>query len=381
MRILQMLDIPWHSGLADYAFSLARALEAAGHRCQIAAPPGSRASQAAAAAGLSVVPFCAPSTLPALRRFIRDEGIDLLNAHTGTTHVLSMLAAAWPASSAARGRSSGPQHLADSRPPRRATRPAVVRTRADRRTLRPRPGWQLLAARTERFIGATEGIRRQFLAAYRLPEDRTRAIFPAVDLPAVWSAPVWRGMHATPGPVVTVLGRLDPVKGHHAFLRAAARVRARIPSATFALVGRAEGFTPDDLQGEAASLGIGAAVTCPGHVPSITPWITASTLGVIPSVGSEAVSRAALEWMAHGRAVVASAVGGLPEFVEEGRTGLLVPPNDDAALADAILELLGDPARLGAFPAGGGARAATFFSPARLGAETIEVYEEALRCV
>jgi glycosyltransferase involved in cell wall biosynthesis len=98
---------------------------------------------------------------------------------------------------------------------------------------------------------------------------------------------------------------------------------------------------------------------------------------VVPSFG-EGFGMVALEAMERGRPVIASAVGGLPEIVDDGRTGVLVPPRDVEALAAAIRGLAGDPERAAAFGAAGRARALSDFSQERCTDRTAELYRAAL---
>ncbi len=98
---------------------------------------------------------------------------------------------------------------------------------------------------------------------------------------------------------------------------------------------------------------------------------------VVPSHG-EGFGLVALEAMERGRAVVASTVGGLPEIVADGVTGLVVPPHDPGALADALRTLLLDPDRVAAMGAAGRQRALEEFSQERCTERTEALYEEAL---
>ena len=100
-------------------------------------------------------------------------------------------------------------------------------------------------------------------------------------------------------------------------------------------------------------------------------------IGVVPSLGSEAVSRATLEWMALGRPVVASRVGGIPDMVEDGVTGLLVEPGDSDALQDALLSLLNDPKLAERLGRAGRARWEESFGLTRFYEDTQRVYNEA----
>ena len=98
---------------------------------------------------------------------------------------------------------------------------------------------------------------------------------------------------------------------------------------------------------------------------------------VVPSLG-EGFGMVALEAMERGRAVVASAVGGLPEIVADGTTGVLVPPADPRALAAALASLLADPDRGAAMGRAGRRRALEAFSQERCTARIDELYREAL---
>jgi glycosyltransferase involved in cell wall biosynthesis len=137
--------------------------------------------------------------------------------------------------------------------------------------------------------------------------------------------------------------------------------------------------TTASLRAQARGLDLGECVLFAGHAGSVAPWMRGSAVGVIPSLGSEAVSRVALEWMAQARPVVASSVGGMPELIESGRSGLLVPPGRADALAEAVLSLLADPPWLRLLGELARRSAETRFSTERLLRETARVYEEA-RC-
>lgn len=351
MRILHLVDIPWHSGLAHYALSLAAALREAGHETWIGAWPGSGPWTAAGALDLPRVPHCRLSSLPTLRGFLRRERIGVVNAHTGDGHALAVAATAGLASSS--GRTI-----------------AVVRTRADARAVRKRPGAGLLFRRTARTIAAAEYIRRQYIDTVGLSRERVVTILQGVELPPAAPPP------AGP-PRVAIVGRLDPVKGHSDFLAAAALVRARHPETQFTITGRPERIARADLERQAHDLGLGDAVEITGHLDTLEVVHRAAWIGVVASTGSEAVSRATLEWLAAGRPVVATRVGGIPELVDDGRTGLLVPPRDPAALAAAIGNLLADDECRLAMGEAARAEAAGRLSLSRFAAETVRAYAEA----
>ena len=114
---------------------------------------------------------------------------------------------------------------------------------------------------------------------------------------------------------------------------------AAVPDATLLVVG--EGSRRDALEELAADLGIADRVVFTGRRDDVPAVTAALDIAVLPSY-REALGLTVLEAMALSRPVVASDVGGIPEMIEDGRTGLLVPPRDPAALAAAIIRLLRD---------------------------------------
>jgi glycosyltransferase involved in cell wall biosynthesis len=146
--------------------------------------------------------------------------------------------------------------------------------------------------------------------------------------------------------VITV-ANLRAEKGHDVLIEAARLVSASFPDARFELVGG--GPELERLRARVHSLGLDTIVTFSGHTEDVAARLDASDIFVLPS-RSEAFPNALLEAMGAGLPVVASAVGGILEMVDDGRTGLLAPAGDARALANRILTLMGSPnlgARLG----------------------------------
>jgi glycosyltransferase involved in cell wall biosynthesis len=179
-------------------------------------------------------------------------------------------------------------------------------------------------------------------------------------------------------PRLAIVGRLIPIKGHDALLRALATVRGDVPGITLEIAG--EGSLDADLRATVTRLGLDDVVSFLGHVPRVAEVFERAQIVVVPSLG-EGFGMVALEAMERGRPVIASAVGGLPEIVDDGRTGLLVPPSDADALAAAIRALAGDVVRAAAFGAAGRERALTAFSQERCTERTAELYRRALGAV
>jgi glycosyltransferase involved in cell wall biosynthesis len=152
-------------------------------------------------------------------------------------------------------------------------------------------------------------------------------------------------------PVVLVLSRLVPEKGIDVALHACVRVTRELPDVKFTLAG--DGPERDALVALIDELDLGDTVECLGGVPmkDVPALLQRATVVVVPSNYEEPFGLVAVEAGLAGRPVVASRVGGLPEIVEDGRNGLLVPPDDPDALAAAVLTVLRDPGlaeRLGA---------------------------------
>jgi glycosyltransferase involved in cell wall biosynthesis len=139
--------------------------------------------------------------------------------------------------------------------------------------------------------------------------------------------------------LVGVVGRLEPEKGHPTLIDAWPLVLRAVPDAYLLIVG--EGSRREALERQVADLGIAGRVTFTGRRDDVPEVTAALDIAVLPSY-REAQGLTILEAMALSRPVVASNVGGIPEIVEDGRTGLLVPPHDHEALAAAITRLLID---------------------------------------
>ncbi len=179
-------------------------------------------------------------------------------------------------------------------------------------------------------------------------------------------------------PRFAVVGRLIPIKGHEVLLGALARVREEVPDLTVEIAG--DGPLEPELRRLTRHLGLDDIVSFLGRVAPATPVLERASVVVVPSLG-EGFGMVALEAMDRGRAVIASAVGGLPEIVDDGRTGILVPPADAAALGAAMRELALDPARAAELGAAGRARAIARFSQERCTDRVEALYRTALATV
>jgi glycosyltransferase involved in cell wall biosynthesis len=158
-----------------------------------------------------------------------------------------------------------------------------------------------------------------------------------------------------PEPRVLAIGRLIPIKGFDVLLRAFARARERLPALTLTIAGA--GPLEGKLRQTAPE-----GVTWLGHVDGVAPLLEDHAFVAVPSRG-EGFGMVALEAAERGRAAVVSNVGGLPEIVAHGETGVVVPPGDPDALADALLVLGSDPPRVRTLGEAARGRALAQFSP------------------
>jgi glycosyltransferase involved in cell wall biosynthesis len=144
------------------------------------------------------------------------------------------------------------------------------------------------------------------------------------------------------GVLVGVVARLEPEKGHRHLVEAWPAVVARAPHTWLAIVG--EGSECEALRAQAAALPVLARdrIVFTGRRDDISAVTGDLDIAVLPSL-REAQGISILEAMARRRPVVASAVGGIPEVVTDGLDGMLVPPGDSAALADAVVRLATSP--------------------------------------
>jgi glycosyltransferase involved in cell wall biosynthesis len=337
-RILHLLLTPFRGGAEEHALSLLTALRNYGFTPFVAAPGPLLETMAAQLAESRVGrltidtpsrPFHRTRLVAQLAAMIQKEHIDVVHCHS----VLGSLFAI-PAVRIFRGRS-------------------IVETCHGREFWRQGKRFKgnfWLDRQASRFVGrfiAVSQAAAEFLQKSKgIPGNKIVTIRNGRDLASVMPptpkemAEARAELGLSNEQVVLLLGRLASEKGHALLLEALRALGPRRPSliAMFAGVGPLEA----DLKAKCEAAGLTGRVRFLGYRQDLQRLLAASDLVVLPSI-SEGLPLAAVEALAAARPIVATEVGGTPEVVLNDQTGLLVPPNDSAALAQAIHRVLSNP--------------------------------------
>jgi glycosyltransferase involved in cell wall biosynthesis len=212
------------------------------------------------------------------------------------------------------------------------------------------------------------------------PTVRARVAYNGMDIGRLEAAarePVVVPVAIPPGPRIGMVGNLDWRKNPRLLIAAAAKLRPAMPGLQVLLIGA---FPNDEIatrvRQQIAELGLEACVHVTGFLANPFPLVRTLDVLVHPAL-RDPFPLALLEGMALRRAIVASAVGGIPEMLEDGVSGCLVPPDDPGALAAAVGGLLGDPDRAKALGEAAEARLRTRFSLAGFAAEMFAAFDAA----
>ena len=296
-------------------------LKELGARPIVLARPGSAIVERAARAGIEVrISEMRGSydvrALVYVLGLIKREKVDVVSTHSGVDSFLCALA----------GRFS-------------MRRPVVVRTRHLALPITSRSTYSLLP---HRVVTVSEYVRSYLVEQVGLGPDRVTAVPTGIDLkrfdPLKTPDTLRRELHKGPeAPLVGTVAILRRKKGHHVLLDAVPRVLKTFPQALFLFAG--DGPQRENITKRIRELGIGGNVRLLGLRTDVPVFLKGIDLFVLPTL-EEALGTSYLEAMAMGKAVVGTRVGGVPEVVKDGVNGLLVPPEDPYALAEAVVRLL-----------------------------------------
>lgn len=225
-------------------------------------------------------------------------------------------------------------------------------------------------------------VREAVLSENHFAPEKVRVIYNGVDLERFcppsqdrsWLVP---GANADQEKWIVLVGNMHgEVKGHLVLIAAAETVVREFPNVRFLFAG--DGQRKNNFEKEVSQLGLEKHFLFLGRRNDVPRILSCCDIGVLPSQ-AEGLPNAVLEYLAAGLPTIASRIGGNVEIIQEGRTGLLVPPNDPAALCDAILCLLRDPRHAAELANNGRTFVAAEFSFQRMIEKTDQMYAELLQ--
>lgn len=201
---------------------------------------------------------------------------------------------------------------------------------------------KLLSKCTDKIITVSNNFKECIERIEKIPHEKIIAIHNGIDInefgTSVNNANLKNELKIDKEcPVVGIVARLDPLKDHESFLRAAEYIIKKMPEVRFLIVG--DGELRGKLESLAKEVGLSKKVIFTGFRRDITNILSIINVFVLCSI-SEALGIAVLEAMASSKPVVATNVGGIPEVVKDEETGILVPPGNPEALAESITRLL-----------------------------------------
>lgn len=318
MNVLLFITSHRMGGAEHYFLRLAAFLRERGHRLVVVSKPQAEVTRRLRERGFLVHtwPMWGKGDLLSLLRLvglIRREEVEVVNTHLSTAHWWGGWAGRW------------------------TNVPTVARVAATNRAtwLRHASWWWAVS----------EGVK-EHLIAQGLPPERIVVLYNGLDGERFQSLPPReeaRRLWGLPSEAVAIgtVANLVPRKGHRFLLEAVAQVQRDFPRPLH-LLWAGEGPTRRALEQQAGEKGMASQVHFLGYLSDVRPLLAALDLFVLPSL-QEGLPSAVLEAMAAGVPVIATEIPGLPEAVVSGQTGLLVPPAQVEALAEALRRVLRNP--------------------------------------
>jgi glycosyltransferase involved in cell wall biosynthesis len=347
--------VSWRGGEQQVLY-LTQRLHAGGHRSVVICPPHSALYQRAQAAGLPTEALRMRHELDLvaawrLGQYLRRQQVEILHMHTPPAHAIGLLA------------SKLAPHVR-----------LVVSRRSD---VAPAHNWLSRCKYAHpgvQYVAVSDAVRHVLIAS-GVPAQRVQTIYSSVDLHRFTEVQAAPALFPAGTRVIGTVGHLAGQKGHRYLLEAIALLIRDEPQLGVVIAG--DGALRATLEAQAVALGITAQVCFTGFRHDILALMQGFDIFVFSSY-VEGLGTAILDAMALGKPVVATRAGGIPEAVQDGVTGLLVPPRDPPALAEAVRYLLHHPAQAHTFGQAGRQRVEQYFTVEQMVCRTVEVYERVL---
>lgn len=363
-KVLHYLDTENYAGTEAHVLTLLRSLDRDLYSPALLCRPSTVLHERAQAAGIPCYPG---GNLADMVRLLRQERFALIHAHDGNSKLHAVLAA--------RLARTGTHVVATQH----FVQPAYTQ----------RGGWKGRVAKSihhavnglvAAHIAVSRAVLEAALERREVRETRVTVIPNGIIIPDAVSPATISAKRTELGipasvPVIATVARLSPEKGIASLLQAVAELRRSSPKFHLLIIG--EGDLHSRLETEAATLDLQEHIHFLGFRPDVLDWVASSDIFVLPSL-AEPFGIALVEAMALSKPTVAVCIGGPLEIVENGVTGLLVPPADPHSLAQAIQRLLEHPEQARTMGQAGQRRAAEHFSAAAMARRTEAVYQNCL---
>lgn len=329
LSILQILEKGhFNTGSVVQMFQLAENLHRRGHRVAVVSRGEGQIRERCAAAGVDFVPLPMRNefdlaSAAKLARVYRDREVDVVHAHKGIAHSVALAAT----------------FLGGRRPAIVVNRGVSFPLDAFNRTK--------FHVRLGAVVTVCEDIKKVIVASGRLRPDQVRVIYAGVDLDVFDPQKLDRGevrreWGIADGELLAVQVGAREWKGWKHLVEATAIARARVPNLRTAIVACKNEEQKREIAEYAAARGVGEAVLPVGFRYDMPKVLMAADLAIDLSYEGLGVTGTIREAMALGKPVIATAAGGNPELVEDGRSGILVPVKAPAAAAEAIVRIATD---------------------------------------
>ncbi len=348
-------QMSWRGGEQQIMY-LSQFLHAQGHRSVMVCQPHSALYHRAEDAGLPVRPLRMRHELDLLAAwqlggYLQQQRADIVHMHTAHAHTIGLLAC------------------------RRAPQVRqVVSRRVDFAPIcQAFSRWKYLQPHIQ-YITVSEAVR-QILTGSGIPPDCVATVHSGIDLQRFHGVQEAPSLFPAGTRVIGAVGHLADHKGHRDLVEATALMARQEPDVRVVIAG--DGELRRALETQAAALGVMDRLCFTGFRQDILALMQSFEIFVMPS-HLEGLGTAVLDAMALRKPVVAAQAGGIPEMVQHGRTGFLVPPRDAGALVEAIRFLLHHPEQRKAFGIAGRQRVEQYFTATRMASRTCDIYQRLL---